>query len=163
MIESAIFEIKGKEYTCLKPYACDIIDIEDQSYDDSGKFNGYKYASLILRLVTKEVTIDDLVEFNKEPIVLSSGEKIFPQHIEFKDYLNTVYEVERKRVDAAKRMLNICGIEGDIKIQNFSYKDIMTLAGRYYTLYNSDELDEVVGKITNFCLSEQDIEGNESE
>ena len=157
MIEKATFKIKGEEIICLKPYACDIIDVEDQSYGDSGTFDVMVYSRLMLGLVTDKYKIEDLVEFDDSPLVLSSGEKISPKKITFDEFIKTTKEADT-RTKACKAFLKLCGVEGEISLKDFSYKDITAMASALNSIYDDRELSEVIRDISNFCLSSEDIE-----
>lgn len=154
MLEKATFKIKDKEIVCLKPYACDIMDIEDQSYDDSGNFDSIKYSELMLGLVTDLYKVKDLVKFNNEGIELSSGEKIYPKEIEYKDFITLLKKVN-KRTDACRAMLRICGVEGEINLNSFTYKDLIALNDGLENLFDEKELNEVMVQIGKFCMSQE--------
>lgn len=152
MLEKGKVTINGKEYEFLKPYACDIIEIEDSSYGDNFKFNEMVYLKGMLGLVSPELKVDDLVTLNKTPIKLSTGEEIVPKDISFEEFLKRRSEITSvTRNTFAKEMLELCGIEDVQGLQSFKYSDISDLADAYLSLFDRTILDKAVDDITCFC------------
>ncbi|MGL5712746.1 MAG: hypothetical protein ACRCX2_06985 [Paraclostridium sp.] len=152
MLEKATINIQGKEYNFIKPYACDFIDIEDHSYEEEG-FNEVKFKTLLLRLVSQKIKIDDLVKIRVEDITLSSGDVIRLNPIGYESYKKIVNEIKKfSRTSMAKEALKCAGVAGNITLNGFKYEDISALADAFYTMYDDSELDEVVDEIATFCF-----------
>jgi len=155
MIEQAKIEICGEEFIFLKPLAKDLIMVEDNSVDENFNIDEYKYITGLLALVSPKIDINKIVHKNVKPLKLSSGEEIIPGDISYKQYndiMKTIPNI-RSRNDVAKAFLRICGVEGEISLDNFTYNDINELAIAFREIFDTSELDEVMSKIINFCLS----------
>lgn len=155
MIEQANIKIGGEEYLFLKPLAKDLIMVEDNSIGEDFKMDEFKYLTGLLNLVSPKIDINDLVKKNINPVKLSSGEEITPNDITYKQYNDIVKTIPniRSRNEVAKAFLALCGVEGDISLDNFTYNDINDLAIAFKDVFDTSELDEVMAKIVNFCLS----------
>lgn len=155
MIEQANIKIGGEEYSFLKPLAKDLIMVEDNSIGEDFKMDEFKYLTGLLNLVSPKIDINDLVKKNINPVKLSSGEEITPNDITYKQYNGIVKTIPniRSRNEVAKAFLALCGVEGDISLDNFTYNDINDLAIAFKDVFDTSELDEVMAKIVNFCLS----------
>ncbi len=152
MIEKSTIQILGKEYTFLKPYACDLIDIEDSCISKDG-FNEIEYMKKILKLVDNTIELEDLVKFNGCEVKLSTGETIKVDDIGYFNYKERSSKIKKKtRTNFCKELLKINGVEGNIMLNCFTYDDVNDLANAYFELYDDSELLEVVGKITDFCF-----------
>jgi hypothetical protein len=152
-IQSATIEIKGKEYTFLKPTAASLIDIEDMCYA-GGKFSNQTYIDKMLGIVSPDLKAEDFVVSNFEPYKLSSGEVITPKEVSRDDVAQKIDELSAnggKRTDFAKEFLKLCGAT-DPDLSGLTYDDINGLANNYLTLFDETELSEVVDRIYTFCF-----------
>lgn len=152
-IEKATITIRDKEYSFLKPTAVDIIEIEDKNMDSSGSLNIVAYNKDLLSLVSRDLKADDFVKFNKQEIEMSNGETIILPEIGYERWAKEVVEIGAfSRAKLAKRALAATGLTGDISLAEFKYNDIDGLALAFFTMYDSEELQDVVKQINTFCL-----------
>lgn len=155
MLEKATITVSGKEYNFIKPYACDFIDIEDQCYTEEG-FDDVKFNELILKLVSQKLKIEDLVIKNETEVELSSGDKLVPKAVPYKEYKKIVKEnTPFTRNKASKMFLGMAGVTGEIILNNFTYMDITNMATAVYEMYDDSELEKVVDDITTFCFPKE--------
>ena len=156
MLEKLTIVINEKEYNFLKPYACDLIDIEDQSFE-KGVFKAYKFNKLILGLVSQKINIGDLVEFTNPEITLSSGDVLTVEDMGYDKYQEVLQNISKKtRVGFCKEFLKASGIEGKVDLKSFSYDDINVCADAFVGIYDDSKLLEVVDSVSGFCLSSEE-------
>jgi len=155
MIEKAKVMIKGEEYIFIKPYACDLIEIEDECMSRDG-FDEFLFNKLVLRLVSAKIDINELVEFNEREVELSSGDKILTKDVGYEKYKKGYKSLEKRgRVSYCKELLKINGVNGAIDLKSFTYEDITKLAEAYVDMYNDSELTEVIETVSGFCFPEK--------
>lgn len=154
-LEKATIVIQGKEYNFIKPYACDLIDIEDKSYA-SGEFNNFEYMSGVLKLVSQKLNAEDLVIANLEPAILTNGTALPVVDIGYKKYISLVNELRPvTRTKAAKEVLKMAGVSGEINLSAYSYEDLNIMASAFYNLYDDSDLEKVVEEIATFCFPKE--------
>lgn len=150
MIEKATIVIKGKEYAFLKPAPIDIVEIERKSFID-GKFNTMAYEDALLAIVSKDIKKDDLVTFNGKEIELSSGVKLIPQQMPFSQYEKMLDGAQNDTVTKSiNNYLAICG-NTKLDVRSLTKDDVYNLYEAYMSLYDRQELDEVLEKLNSFC------------
>lgn len=154
-IEKATINIKGKDYNFLKPTAVDLIEIEDKCFKGDGTLDRSLYQESILGLVSKKISVEDLVEFSKDnEVELSSGDKLSIPEIGYSKWIKTIEAIgEFSRVKLAKTAIASTGVSGEINLSGFKYEDIDQLAMAYFTLYDTAELTKAVDEIATFCFS----------
>ncbi|MGL5595138.1 MAG: hypothetical protein ACRDDH_14500 [Cetobacterium sp.] len=151
-IEKATVTIKGKEYSFLKPTFVELMRIEDKAITQEN-VGGDFYNNEMLKLVSRDLKADDLVEFKGEPIILSSGEKLSIPKIGYGEWQKAIGTLkEFSRPDLATMALRATGVQGQITFSGFTYSDVDALAMAFFTLYDATELREVVDKISTFCM-----------
>ncbi|MGL5050485.1 MAG: hypothetical protein ACRC6E_07625 [Fusobacteriaceae bacterium] len=153
-IEKATIKIKGKNYTFLKPRAVDMIELEDKAIGTNGEMDFEIYSSEMIKLVAPGLTVDGLVDFVPQEIVLSSGDKIVLPEIGFTKWKAEMTKIGKfSRASLAKNALAISGVSGTISLDDFKYADIDALATGFFKLYDSTELNAVIEEISNSCFS----------
>lgn len=153
-IEKSTIKIKGKDYNFLKPTAVDLIEIEDKCLRPDGTVDGVLYNELMLGLVSRTLKIDDLVEFVPQDVELSDGNVLSLPQIPYKQWVEILTEIGGfSRVKLAKAAIASTGVSGDITLEGFKYEDIDSLAMAFFSLYETEELREVVEEISTFCFS----------
>lgn len=154
-LEKATITILGKEYNFIKPYACDLIDIEDKSYI-GGEFNNFEYMSSMLKLVSQKLNAEDLIIKNLEPVTLTNGTALPITDIGYKKYVSLVNELRPvTRTKAAKEILKMVGVSGEIDLSAYSYEDLNIMASAFYGMYDDSELEKVVEEISTFCFPKE--------
>lgn len=149
-MEKVVITIQGKEYGFLKPAPIDIVEIERKAYQN-GNFNAVAYEDALLRIVSKTLDKKDLVKFNPREIKLSSGAVLAPQEIPFDQYEKMILTFQEDTIATCiTNYLNICG-SPKIDIRSLTKEEVYDIYSAYVELYNRDELDEVLGKLSSFC------------
>lgn len=151
-IESANIELKGKTYTFLKPTAVEVIELQDNCLTTNGT-DILKYATGLLKWVSKDLSIQDFVTYNKKTIELSNGETLILPEIKYEDWFNSISKYPNfSRVSYAKEALKSLGVEGNIDLSCYSYDDISNLGIAYIELYDDSELKGVIEQLENSCF-----------
>lgn len=151
-IEKAKIEIRGKEYTFLKPTAVEIIELQDSCFAD-GVVDTMKYARGLLAMISKDLRVEDFVKFQPKEIELHDGSKFTFPEIPYDKWSEQIASQGKfSRVAMAKLALASSGVEGNITLQGMNYNDIHNLAMGYFELYDDSDLKEITDKIENFCI-----------
>lgn len=155
MLESRNITIKGVEHKFLKPYAYELMDIED-----AAKYNSQDslyYEKAMLRLVNVKLDVEDLVKYVASPMTMSDGSVLTMAKITLSQYMDTLAKLRKTkqitRTAIAKEALVLAGVSGDISLNEFKYEDLDVLADEFSGMYDTAELDEVVDTISTFCIS----------
>ena len=152
-LEKGTIVIKGKKYAFLKPTAVDLIEIEDSCIGKDGSIDTSNYNQKMLGLVSKDLKVDDLIEYIPQTVSLSDGTQLCVPKIDYNKWLNIGMATEGfSRVKMAKHVVASTGVSGEISLDNFSYEDIDSLAKAFYNMYDSSELNRVVDEISTFCF-----------
>lgn len=143
--------IKGKEYEFPKPKVLFWVELEDSCFDsNTNTFDELAYRAKLIELVTKDVTIEDLVEYNEVTLVLENGATIKTNKLEYRNFFVALTAVAKKlnRIKTVSTFLEICNSE--IPLDSLTYNDINTISNNLKSVFNTDELAEVILQIESF-------------
>ena len=151
-IESAKIKLNGKEYTFLKPTAVEVIELQDSCLTTDGT-DVLKYANGLLKWISKDLSIQEFVQYNKKEVELTNGETLILPEMKYEEWFSSISKYTSfSRVNYAKEALKSLGVEGNIDLSNYSYDDISGLGLAYIELYDDSELKKVIEQIEDCCF-----------
>jgi hypothetical protein len=142
--------LKGEEYSFLSPLPIHVMDIEDECFDEEGKYDAGKFQKECLKMISKDLKVEDLISFNDEEFVLKSGEVLKPRNIGYDRFLELQKQNKViKRTALCSLFLSICGRE-DIKLETLSMDELNDMAFRFVELFDISELEKAVEVVSTF-------------
>lgn len=148
-IQKLVINVKGKDYTILKPYPITIANIEKKAYV-GGSFDIGRYEDGLLRLVSKDLKKEDLVKFTPTVVELDNGVVLTPCDISYKQYESMIKTFANDDMTTiVKNYFAICG-NTVTKPEELTSDDIDNILDAYISLYDKTELNEVLDQLQSF-------------
>lgn len=162
VIDRMTIKIKGQEYICIKPAAVDIMRAEDIMMNTDGTVNMYLFQREMLKLVTKKVNIDDVVE-NVGQVVNGLDMSKIPYRTWLEISPLSRVKNGTGRIDAVETVLSILDTDKVFNIREMTKDEIDEIYEGILSAYDVDEVFDVIESIYTFCIPkprEQDSEAS---
>lgn len=151
-LDTLEIKINGKDYKFLKPFPITLMQIEADCVSDDGRLDYDKWNRSMLRLVSKELKVEDLVKYNETKVVLENGNELIPTNVSYVQYINDYRKLKKGIKDIVGTVdtyLKYCGLT-NYDLNTLSYKDIWAIMDAYSTMFDESELNRVLDAIDTF-------------
>lgn len=151
-LEKLEIRVKGKDYVCLKPFPITLMQIEADCTKDDGTLNYLKWIESMLKLISKDIDIEDLVKYNDSEITLSNQSVLKPSQITYRQYYIDYDKLNNGIKDirgVVNTYLRYCGVTG-YDLDTLTYDDLVNIVRAYSEMFDESELTEVVEVFSTF-------------
>ena len=144
--------INGKDYACLRPFPITLMQIEADCTNNDGTIDWDKWTEAMLRLISKDLKVSDLVKYVETTVTLENGTVLKPEEITYKQYTKDYAQLKNGFKDIYGIMngyLKYCGVK-NYDLNTLTYKDLWAIMDAYRDMFDESELNKVLDAINTF-------------
>lgn len=151
-LEKLEIRIKGNDYVCLKPYPITLMQIEANCTKDDGTINYERWTDEMLRLISKDLKKEDLVEYKPTKVTLENGTVLEPTTITYKQYTDGYNRLKNGLKDITGIMNTYLGYCGIVKydLSTLTFNDLWAIIEAYCGMFDESELNKAIKAVSTF-------------